>query len=73
VCRNSIDPLDWPEPEKPTDGVFRVGYAASASHLYDAADIDRAQLAAGGAHALHHGHRYTTRRQQHGRRQACSA
>lgn len=42
VCRNSVDPQDWPTPEKPGDGVFRVGYAASASHLYDAADITRA-------------------------------
>lgn len=42
VCRNSIDLADWPVPQKRYDGVFRIGYAASASHLYDAADIERA-------------------------------
>ncbi len=42
VCPNSVDPDDWEEPEKPTDGVFRIGYAASHSHYYDAADVKRA-------------------------------
>lgn len=42
VCRNSVDPDDWPEPVKPDDGVLRIGYAASHSHLYDAAEIRRA-------------------------------
>lgn len=42
VCRNSIDARDWPELEKPTDGVFRIGYAASHSHYWDIADVRRA-------------------------------
>lgn len=41
VCRNSIDPDDWPDgmPEHQPDGVLRVGYAGSFSHAYDIADI----------------------------------
>lgn len=35
VCPNSIEVDDWPEPEKPDDGVLRIGYAASASHRWD--------------------------------------
>lgn len=42
VCRNSIDPADWPEPVKPDDGLFRIGYAASHSHWFDANDVQRA-------------------------------
>lgn len=44
VCTNSIDPDDWPEgePEHQPDGVLRVGWAGSASHAYDLADIRRA-------------------------------
>ena len=42
VCRNSVDPDDWPEPVKPDDGVFRIGYAASHSHWWDANDVQRA-------------------------------
>lgn len=42
LCRNSIDTEDWPEPEKPNDGVFRIGYAGSTSHVYDFLDITRA-------------------------------
>ena len=38
VCPNSVDPDDWDEPEKPDDGIFRIGYAASHSHWYDAND-----------------------------------
>jgi hypothetical protein len=36
VCRNSIDPSDWPELKKPDDGVFRIGWFASRSHDRDA-------------------------------------
>ena len=35
VCPNSIDPDDWEEPEKPDDGILRIGWAASHSHLLD--------------------------------------
>jgi len=35
VCRNSIDPSDWPKPEK-RDDVFRIGWYASVSHDRDA-------------------------------------
>ncbi len=35
VCLNSVDPDDWPEPEKPDDGVLRIGYAFSTSHYWD--------------------------------------
>ncbi|MBI3936404.1 MAG: hypothetical protein HY323_05460 [Betaproteobacteria bacterium] len=40
VCRNSVDPDDWdPEPPHAPDGVLRIGWAGSASHGYDVADI----------------------------------
>lgn len=42
VCPNSLDPDDWLEPEKPNDGIFRIGYAASHSHWFDANDVYRA-------------------------------
>lgn len=42
VCRNSIDTDDWAEPTRPTDGLFRIGYAASHSHWFDANDVRRA-------------------------------
>ena len=35
VCRNSVEPKDWPEPRKLDDDVIRVGYAFSTSHYYD--------------------------------------
>jgi len=35
VCRNSIEPADWPEYEKPDDGVFRIVFAGSAIHIFD--------------------------------------
>jgi hypothetical protein len=35
VCRNSIDLDDWPEYEKPDDGVLRIGWFASMSHWRD--------------------------------------
>lgn len=43
VCPNSVDPQDWDEdpPHRP-DGVLRVGWAASDSHIYDAGLIRRA-------------------------------
>ena len=40
VCRNAIDPADWPSlPPHQPDGVLRIGWAGSASHKYDLADI----------------------------------
>jgi hypothetical protein len=44
VCPNSVDPADWPQEEPPhqPDGILRVGWAGSASHGYDLADIRRA-------------------------------
>lgn len=37
VCRNCVDPDDWPEtPEHQIGGVLRVGWAASPSHVVDA-------------------------------------
>lgn len=36
VCRNSIDPSDWPKPEQNRDGIFRIGWYASPSHDRDA-------------------------------------
>lgn len=35
VCRNSIDPDDWPTYVKPRDDVFRIGWYASGSHDRD--------------------------------------
>jgi len=35
ICRNTIDPDDWPTYEKPNDGVFRIGWYASGSHDRD--------------------------------------
>jgi hypothetical protein len=42
VCGNHIDPADWPDVEKPDDGVFRIGWFASASHRADGSLINRA-------------------------------
>ena len=47
-----------------------VGENSGAGIHGHAAHIDRAQLAAGGAHALHHRDRHAARRQQHSSRQA---
>jgi hypothetical protein len=35
VCPNAIEPADWPEPGQPDDGVVRVGWFASPSHVDD--------------------------------------
>lgn len=42
VCPNSIEPDDWPTPDKPQDGVLRIGWAASASHAVDQHLVRRA-------------------------------
>jgi hypothetical protein len=42
VCRNSVDPTDWPEFRKPDDGVFRIGWFASRSHDRDAPIVRKA-------------------------------
>lgn len=36
VCPNQIDPADWPQPNKPDDGITRIGWFASPSHSRDA-------------------------------------
>jgi hypothetical protein len=36
VCPNTVDPVDWPELDKPDDGVFRIVWSASQSHAGDA-------------------------------------
>jgi glycosyltransferase involved in cell wall biosynthesis len=35
VCPNTVDPVDWPDPVKPDDGVLRIVWAASPSHRDD--------------------------------------
>jgi len=42
VCPNSVEPSDWPVPEKKDDGVLRIGWAASHSHIADAPLVRRA-------------------------------
>lgn len=42
VCPNALARDDWPEPDKPDDGVLRIVWAGSASHVNDAHVIRRA-------------------------------
>jgi hypothetical protein len=35
VCRNCVDPKDWSKPKFKNDGILRVGWSASSSHLKD--------------------------------------
>lgn len=35
VCPNGVDPPDWPEPEKPDDGILRILWSAGPSHDID--------------------------------------
>lgn len=43
VCPNAVDPADWdPNPKHQDGGILRIGWAASDSHMYDAALIQRA-------------------------------
>jgi len=42
VCPNTVDPADWPEPKKPDDGIFRIAWMASKSHLPDIPLVTRA-------------------------------
>ena len=42
VCPNSLDPADWPDFEKPNDGILRIGWGGSQSHLVDAPLVQRA-------------------------------
>ncbi len=44
VCRNSVDPADWPETEREDDGILRIGWAASHSHIVDAPLVRRALM-----------------------------
>jgi hypothetical protein len=41
ICRNSIDPSDWPKPAK-RDETFRIGWYASNSHDRDSVEVSRA-------------------------------
>lgn len=41
VCPNQIEPSDWVDYPKPDDGVFRIGWFASKSHLKDVRLIRR--------------------------------
>lgn len=42
VCRNSVEPMDFPPLVKPDDGVIRVGFFGSASHREDMPIVWRA-------------------------------
>ena len=42
VCRNSIDPSDWPPYVKPRDNTFRIGWYASGSHDRDESMVRKA-------------------------------
>ena len=42
VCPNSIEPNDWLVSTKPDDGVLRIGWGASHSHVTDAPLVRRA-------------------------------
>ena len=42
VCPNSIEPEDWLVSEKPDDGILRIGWGASHSHITDAPLVRRA-------------------------------
>lgn len=42
VCPNTVDPQDWQPLAKPDDGIFRIGWFASASHAGDGRLIRRA-------------------------------
>lgn len=41
VCRNSVDPIDWPDLEE-RDQPFTIGFAGSISHLHDLRLVTRA-------------------------------
>ncbi len=42
VCPNQVDPIDWSEPEKPDDGILRIGWFGSHSHYADVKLVTRA-------------------------------
>jgi len=43
VCPNSLDPADWDFPDqKPNDGILRIGWGGSQSHMVDAPLVQRA-------------------------------
>lgn len=35
VCPNTVDPEDWQTPDKPDDGIFRIGWSAANAHDRD--------------------------------------
>lgn len=42
VAPNTVDPLDWPQLKKRDDGILRIGWFASSSHIDDAKLVHRA-------------------------------
>jgi hypothetical protein len=42
VCPNTVDPADWEAPEKPDDGIFRIGWIAALAHKPDIPLVTRA-------------------------------
>jgi hypothetical protein len=42
VCPNTVDPIDWPKRGKIDDGIFRIGWFASNSHVDDGKLVRRA-------------------------------
>jgi hypothetical protein len=42
VCPNSVEPDDWPDVGQSEDGVLRIGWGASHSHVVDAPLVRRA-------------------------------
>lgn len=42
VCPNGVDPNDWPDPQKPDDGILRIVWFASQSHETDIPIVARA-------------------------------
>ena len=42
ICPNTVEPSDWPAPEKPDDGIFRIAWVGSLSHKPDIPLVTRA-------------------------------
>jgi hypothetical protein len=42
VCPNTVDPIDWPQRAKIDDGILRIGWFASNSHVDDGNLVRRA-------------------------------
>lgn len=44
VCPNQIEPADWPASQTEPDGILRIGWGASHSHIVDAPLVRRALM-----------------------------